>query len=181
MPRVQIFETESTPANSAAETSDAMMNWLKSCGVDVVRQRLDAGGTPIPDDAVVRPVIEAQGAAALPLVLVDGAIVSAGALPARVELARVLGLGLSADEKFLRETATCGVQLGLALSRGDLDAVSTAYDRLRRLGFSQDDLAEIVRQTRHSVPSLRPEVEEALDRLLAFGTVQNPKGACRCS
>ncbi|MDD2765555.1 MAG: hypothetical protein PHE83_16455 [Opitutaceae bacterium] len=68
-----------------------------------------------------------------------------------------------------------------ALSRGDLDAVFTVYYRLRRPGLPQDDLAEVVRQTRHSVPSLRPEVEEALDRLLAFGTVQKPKGGCCCS
>jgi len=75
------------------------LEWLRTQGVEVVRynpaQRYDA----FADNALVTQTINTQGTGCLPLMLVDGGIVSQGVYPAKNELAALLGIALEAPVK----------------------------------------------------------------------------------
>ena len=68
------------------------LEWLRTQGVEVVRynpaQRYDA----FAENAVVTHTINTAGTECLPLLLVDGVIVSQGSYPAKNELAQMLGV-----------------------------------------------------------------------------------------
>ncbi len=70
----------------------ADLNWLQSQGVSV--NRFNLAHTPIAfaENNLVRSRLTAEGAAALPLVLVGGEVVASGEYPTRNELAKLLGL-----------------------------------------------------------------------------------------
>jgi hypothetical protein len=176
MPRVEIFEIQVSPVPDNVFDDD--LAWLEACGISYARHGLDGDRTAFSANDLVRSVLETQGTAALPLVLVDGAIVSAGAYPSRTELARALGLSNVADEDYAARLVAAGTALGLALARHDAPAIETAYARLRHLGLTRPAFAQTVRElSALAVPS-DPQVAEALDRLAGHGTLRPTGGAC---
>lgn len=66
--------------------------WLKGRGVKVARYNLAQQPMAFAENASVREALEREDVACLPLVLVDGRIVSRSVYPAREELATMLGL-----------------------------------------------------------------------------------------
>ena len=72
------------------------LEWLRTQGVEVQRynpaQRYDA----FANNALVTQTINMQGTSCLPLILVDGVIISQGSYPAKNELAALLGIALEA-------------------------------------------------------------------------------------
>jgi len=75
----------------------ADVDWLTSQGVEVVRHNLAQDPQAFVAEPVVRDLLQREGDACLPLVVMDGEIVARGAYPRRDELARVVGLTPSAS------------------------------------------------------------------------------------
>jgi hypothetical protein len=75
----------------AFEAFDQSLDWLETTGILV--ERID----PLeqPEEAArfdaVRDLLEREGQRSLPLILVDGALVSSGVRPTRSQLARLVG------------------------------------------------------------------------------------------
>lgn len=65
----------------------ADLDWLKSQGVSVQRFNLSRQPGAFADDAAVTAALQANGAAGLPVVKVDGELKCSGAYPTRAELA----------------------------------------------------------------------------------------------
>lgn len=70
----------------------ADVQWLVEQGVSVTRHNLAQDPQAFLDQPIVRALLEDEGDACLPLVLVDGAVVGRGAYPRRDELAERAGL-----------------------------------------------------------------------------------------
>ena len=64
----------------------ADLNWLKSQGVQVERFNLVQQPDAFAKDSVVEQMLTKDGAECLPLILVDGRVVSQGVYPSREEL-----------------------------------------------------------------------------------------------
>ena len=75
----------------------ADVDWLASQGVGVTRHNLAQEPQAFVTNPVVHEILQREGDACLPLVLVDGAIVGRGAYPRRDELARAAGLVAAAS------------------------------------------------------------------------------------
>ena len=66
----------------------ADLDWAKQQGAQVERYNLAQQPLAFAENTVVRGVLERSGEAALPVVVVDGALALAGRYPTRTELAR---------------------------------------------------------------------------------------------
>jgi hypothetical protein len=72
----------------------ADFDWLRRAGVEAVRFNLGQEPNAFGANSLVRKALSTQGVAALPLVLLDGEILTGGRYPSREELASRLGLPL---------------------------------------------------------------------------------------
>jgi hypothetical protein len=99
MPRLQVYDPAmccSTgvcgPAvDPALVRFAADLDWLKEMGVEVERFNLSQAPAAFVGNTVVVEAMRGRGDA-LPLLLLDGAIVAQGAYPARQALAQIVGL-----------------------------------------------------------------------------------------
>ena len=84
------------------------LEWLKTQGVAVERFNLAQQPAAFVQSAVVRGALETEGQECLPLVLVDGKIMSRGAFPSREMLAKWLGAGEAATVASSSAGGCCG-------------------------------------------------------------------------
>jgi hypothetical protein len=73
----------------------ADVDWLSSQGVSVTRHNLAQDPQAFVAHPVVKDLLQREGDACLPLVMIDGDVVGHGAYPRREELARLAGLAAS--------------------------------------------------------------------------------------
>jgi hypothetical protein len=73
----------------------ADVEWLVSEGVTVTRHNLAQEPQAFVGHPIVRELLRHEGDSCLPLVLLDGAVVSRGVYPRREDLARLAGLTAS--------------------------------------------------------------------------------------
>ena len=83
----------------------ADLEWLKSKGLDVERYNLAQEIAPFTSNPVVKAALNSQGTKCLPLVLLDGSIVSEGVYPTREQLARLTGVGFEPGPVITRTKA----------------------------------------------------------------------------
>ena len=75
----------------------ADLKWLSEKGVDVQRFNLSQQPEAFIAEPAVREAVVASGSAALPILLLDGKIVSHSRYPTKEELSKVLGLCLDPE------------------------------------------------------------------------------------
>jgi hypothetical protein len=75
----------------------ADLHWLAEQGVRVMRHNLAQAPEAFVSNPVVQGLLQSEGEACLPLVLVNGAVVGRGAYPRREALAHAAGLAASAS------------------------------------------------------------------------------------
>ena len=78
--------------NPALPRFAADLNWLKSQGVRVERFNLAQDPDAFAKDSVVEQMLTKVGTECLPLILVDGQVVSQGVYPSREELTAFTGI-----------------------------------------------------------------------------------------
>lgn len=70
----------------------ADLEWLKSRGVHVERYNLAQDTAVFTHNATVKKALNSNGIKCLPLLLLDGQVISSGAYPSREDLARSTGV-----------------------------------------------------------------------------------------
>ena len=70
----------------------ADLDWLKTQGLEVERFNLSQEPAAFAGNAVVKQALEDQGTECLPLILLDGRVISTGKYPTRSSLAARVGL-----------------------------------------------------------------------------------------
>lgn len=96
MPTVQVFDPAMCCSTGVCGPSvdpalprfAADLEWLKSKGIDVERHNLAQEVAAFTSNPVVKTALNTQGTKCLPLVLVEGKIVSEGTYPTREQLAK---------------------------------------------------------------------------------------------
>jgi hypothetical protein len=95
MKTVQVFD-RTLPANPEWQRRLAVfaadVEWARQDGATIEHYHQAEQPRAFAETPAVRAALEAAGEEALPLILVDGVVVMAGAYPSRVRLARLTGL-----------------------------------------------------------------------------------------
>ena len=84
----------------------ADLDWLKRQGVQVERYNLAQQPQAFASNPTVTAALREHGNDCLPLILVDGRVVSRGTYPERAELARLAGIEAPAETSSPKETAS---------------------------------------------------------------------------
>ena len=91
----------------------ADLEWLKSKGVDVERFNLAQDLAAFSGNSTVKQALNSQGTKCLPMVLVEGRVVSQGEYPTRQQLADFTGVAYEAGPVFKPHRADLvGIGLG---------------------------------------------------------------------
>lgn len=126
----------------------ADLAWLKEQGVEVERFNLAQQPGAYVANPAVKKALEEDGNEVLPLLVVDGAVVSRGAYPSREELAERAGLG--AGESLSRYSPAVAelVAIGAAIGANCEPCFRHHFAEARKLGLSKDDVAKAVATAR---------------------------------
>lgn len=149
MPKVQVFDPAMCcPTGVCGPEVDpalvrfaADLDWLASNGAQVERFNLSQQPAAFAGNAEVAAAMRARDDA-LPLVLVDGKIVSQARYPARAELAGFIGL--TAPESLYTEAVQELVAIGAAIAANCEPCFRYHFDKARKLGVSKEDMARAV-------------------------------------
>lgn len=104
MPQVRIFDPPMCCSTGVCGPSvdpllaafAADVDWLKSRGIEVARYNLAQDPQPFVAEPVVSELLQREGDACLPLVLINGDVLARGVYPRREDLARAVGLAPAA-------------------------------------------------------------------------------------
>jgi hypothetical protein len=91
--------------DQALVTFSADVDWAKQQGAQIERFNLAQQPMAFAENATVKGFLERAGQEALPLTLIDGALVLAGRYPTRADLARWMGVSLQPMEP--KDAAGC--------------------------------------------------------------------------
>ena len=118
----------------------ADLEWLKGRGVEVERYNLAQQPAAFAGNEAVRSEITERGVESLPIVLVDGRVMSRGEYPTRGQLAEWSGLDGTAPKTIYTEAVAELVAIGAAIAANCEPCFKFHFDRARRLGVSHEDM-----------------------------------------
>jgi AhpD family alkylhydroperoxidase len=154
----------------------ADLDWLKGQGIEVSRFNLAQDPAAFVGSRVVADALRGQDDA-LPLLLVDGAIVSQGTYPDRDTLARLTGKSTPAT--IYSESVEELVAIGAAIASNCEPCFRFHYDRARKLGVSKEDMARAVATAKQVKESPARSVLELAHKYLdGEAGEQAPKACC---
>ena len=115
-------------------TLEENFDWLETTGILVERFDPSTAPSEVATRPVVQQLLSAEGDACLPLILVNGAVVSRGAHLSRTQLARAVGSARAAvPQPVARQLAAIGAAAAVG-SDGDLQRETV---RARQLGIGE--------------------------------------------
>jgi len=123
----------------------ADLDWLKAQGVTVERFNLAQQPGMFTKNEIVKGALTENGTDCLPLILVDGRIVSRGAYPTRDELAEFCGLGPHEQRRIYSPLVAELIAIGASIASNCMPSFDYHYRKARELGLSNEDIALAVR------------------------------------
>jgi len=126
----------------------ADLEWLGQQGVTVERYNLAQQPGAFVSNALVKQTLEQDGNACLPLVLIEGKIVSRGAYPTREELASCAGLATAEPVSLYSPAVAELVAIGAAIAANCEPCFKYHYVQAKKLGVSPRDMARAVAMAR---------------------------------
>jgi AhpD family alkylhydroperoxidase len=146
----------------------ADLDWLIGQGVSVERFNLAQEPRAFAENPAVKDALETKGAAALPLVQVDGEVKSRGVYPSRDELAAWAGVAAPAPSLFTDAVAEL-VAIGAAIGSNCEPCFKFHYASARKLGVSREDMASAVEMARRVKDTPAQSILALADRFLKPG------------
>lgn len=123
----------------------ADLDWLAAQGAKVERFNLAQQPEAFATDGIVKSTLAAEGPGCLPLILINGSLVSKGAYPQRADLARWAGIDAGPRNSVFTEAVSELVAIGAAIVSNCEPCFKYHYDRARKLGVSKEDMALAVK------------------------------------
>ena len=151
MIKVQVFDPAlccssgvcGVDVDQALVTFAADVEWLKSRGVTVERFNLAQQPQAFAAHSAVRKLLETRGEAALPVTLVDGAVMRRGSYPSRDELTRWTA-GIEQAPSIFTEQVGELVAIGAAIASNCEPCLTFHVNRGRALGVTDADMRRAV-------------------------------------
>ena len=112
----------------------ADLDWLKHRGVTVERFNLAQQPDGFANNEMVKRALNENGTECLPLILVDGRIVSRGKYPGRDELASFVGIDLPEQASLYSPAVAELVALGASIASNCMPCFEYHYQKARELG-----------------------------------------------
>lgn len=161
----------------------ADLDWLAEHGIQVTRHNLAQEPAAFAAAPAVQAALTDRGTDCLPLILVDGRIVSQGAYATRAELAQWTGLDGDPAPALYSESVGELVAIGAAIAANCEPCFKYHYDQARKLGVSKEDMARAVATAQRVKDSPAKAMLELADRYLAVTTPRSdsaeaPKSSC---
>lgn len=128
--------------DQALVSFSADVDWVKGQGAKIERFNLAQQPMAFAEHAAVKAALEHSGEAALPLLLVDGAVFLSGRYPTRDELSQWLGLSTS-PSIFSAQVAEL-VAIGAAVASHCAPCLKFHVAEARKLGVSAADMRRAV-------------------------------------
>lgn len=150
----------------------AAVDWAKQNGAQIERFNLAQQPMAFAENAVVKSFLEQSGAEALPVVLVDGALMLSGRYPSRDELVQWAGLDV------LTPHVMELIALGAAIAAGCEPCFKFHYDKARKLGVTADMMQEAVAIGDMVKQASAQNMLELAGRILGKTTTDNSGSAC---
>ena len=148
----------------------ADLDWLVEQGIQVIRHNLAQEPAAFAAAPAVQAALTERGTDCLPLILVDGRIVSQGAYPTRAELAGWARLdGKPAPTRYSESVAEL-VSIGAAIAANCEPCFKYHYDQARKLGVSKEDMARAVATAQRVKDAPAKAMLELADRYLSVAT-----------
>ena len=139
---------------------------LAGKGVSVERFNLAQQPEAFAANGQVKQALEAEGTDCLPLVLVNGVIVSKGKYPEREQLARWTRVQDEVAKSIYTEAVAELVAIGAAIASNCEPCFRYHYDRARKLGVSREDMALAVKTAQMVKDTPARAVLDLADRYL---------------
>ncbi|MBI3180947.1 MAG: arsenite efflux transporter metallochaperone ArsD [Myxococcales bacterium] len=175
MPRMQVFDPPMCCSTGVCGPSvdptlvrfAADLDWLKNSGVEVERYNLGQQPAAFVESVIVRNALEAEGNGCLPIVVVEGKIVSRGNYPLRDALAGYVGL--QSEPSLFTEQVKELVAIGAAIAAGCDPCFKFHYDKARKAGVSKEDMVKAVALGKEVREAPGRTVVQTAERYLAGG------------
>ncbi len=126
----------------------ADLEWLRTQGVEVQRYNLAQQPNVFVETETVKQTLKAEGQKCLPLVLLDGEIVSRGGYPSRDELAALSGVGFIPDGSLYTHGVEELVAIAAAIGANCESCFKYHFQEARKAGVTRDDIALAVATAR---------------------------------
>ena len=130
------------------------VKWMKSNGVDVKRYNLGQEPEAFKTNPLVLSRLQKEGTECLPLILVNGDVVSEGGYPDRSQLEKMLEINSNSKEStaedsqmdqsqnIMTEQVQELVALGSALASNCESCLKFHYKKSKELGLTEEDIAK---------------------------------------
>jgi AhpD family alkylhydroperoxidase len=145
----------------------ADLQWLQKQGLEVERFNLTQQPQAFVQNAVVKQALVDEGERCLPLVLVDGQIVSRGVYPERDELAALAGVDFTAEGSLYSRAVEELVAIGAAIGANCEPCFKYHFQAAREAGATRDDIAQAVATARQVKQAASKEILNLAGKFLA--------------
>ena len=152
----------------------ADLEWLAEGGVQVMRHNLAQEPAAFAAAPAVQAALTERGTDCLPLILVDGRIVSQGVYPTRAELASWTGLDGTPAPTLYSESVAELVAIGAAIAANCEPCFKYHYDQARKLGVSKADMARAVATAQRVKDAPARAMLALADKYLGVTTPRRP-------
>jgi AhpD family alkylhydroperoxidase len=144
----------------------ADLDWLAAQDAAVERFNLAQQPEAFAANEQVKRALQAEGTDCLPLILVNGIIVSKGAYPERDQLARWIGIHDEIVKSIYTDAIAELVAIGAAIASNCEPCFKFHYDRARKLGVSKEDMSLAVKTAQGVKDAPARAMQELADRYL---------------
>lgn len=152
----------------------ADLEWLVSQGISVERFNLAQQPAAFAQDPVVKRLLAAEGGDCLPLIIVNGSVVSKGIFPAREKLAAMVNLSYSPTPSVFSDAVAELVAIGASIASNCEPCFRYHYDKARKLGVSREDMARAVAMAQSVRETPARSILELADRYLKSQATHEP-------
>jgi AhpD family alkylhydroperoxidase len=150
------------------------LKWLAEQNVTVERFNLSQQPQAFVNNETVKTTLEQEGNACLPLILVNGQIVSRGSYPSRDDLLRFTSQFSTQEKSTYTEAVAELVAIGAAIASNCEPCFKYHFDKARRLGVSADDMAKAVKTAQSVKEAPAKKVLSLAERMLKQNIQANP-------
>lgn len=185
MPNIQIFDPALCCSTGVCGVDvdqqlvdfSAAVDWAKQQGAQIERFNLAQQPIAFAENTLVKSFLEQSGAEALPVVLVDGALMLSGRYPSRDELAHWAGLDISGAVLLTPQVMEL-IALGAAIGASCEPCFKFHYDKARKLGIKPETMQEAVAIGDMVKQASAKNIMELAGRILGKTAADNTGSAC---